>query len=102
MSMTDELDDFKSALVQSIASFAVEGLTDAQIDQLAEHYRMLRLWNRRVNLTRIIDPVKRRGFTTPNRFSAGVSPAARGRSLTSEAAQASRPFRSPYYGLIRR
>src|SRR5829696_4946813 len=54
--MTDELDQFKSALAQSITSFGIEGLTDAQINQLAGHYLMLRQWNRRVNLTRIIEP----------------------------------------------
>ena len=54
--MTNELDQFKSALAQSITSFGIEGLTDAQINQLAGHYLMLRQWNRRVNLTRIIEP----------------------------------------------
>jgi 16S rRNA (guanine527-N7)-methyltransferase len=48
--------EFRSALESSLANFGLEGLSRYQINQLVRHYSMLRRWNRRMNLTRIIEP----------------------------------------------
>jgi 16S rRNA (guanine527-N7)-methyltransferase len=54
--MTSEQDnDFKSALEEAIASFGLDELSETQIAQLVKHYRMLTAWNRRINLTRIVE-----------------------------------------------
>ena len=54
--MTDNrIDSFRAALEQSTAVFAV-ALTDAQVASLVTHYEMLNRWNRRINLTRIVEP----------------------------------------------
>lgn len=52
----DQGDDFKSALESAISGFSIAALTDRQVGQLVKHYSMLREWNRRINLTRIIEP----------------------------------------------
>jgi 16S rRNA (guanine527-N7)-methyltransferase len=50
--------DFKTILEDILAGFGIEGLSSKQLDQLATHYTMLRQWNRRINLTRITEPVE--------------------------------------------
>jgi 16S rRNA (guanine527-N7)-methyltransferase len=50
--------DFRSALRTALLDFGVAELTAAQTDKLATHFALLQAWNRRVNLTRIIDPAK--------------------------------------------
>lgn len=52
----EESNVFKSALERAIASFELEPLGEQQIDQMAAHFQMLRKWNQRINLTRIIEP----------------------------------------------
>jgi 16S rRNA (guanine527-N7)-methyltransferase len=47
---------FRSALEQSLFRLGINALAEAQLSQLVKHYSMLREWNRRVNLTRIIEP----------------------------------------------
>jgi 16S rRNA (guanine527-N7)-methyltransferase len=47
---------FKTALEQAASSFAVT-LGASQVDSLVTHYKMLSRWNRRINLTRIVEPV---------------------------------------------
>jgi 16S rRNA (guanine527-N7)-methyltransferase len=47
--------DFRASLEAALSSFDLEALTETQIDQLVKHYSMLRHWNRRINLTRIIE-----------------------------------------------
>ena len=55
--MTGEHDtEFKSALYAALASLDLANLSEKQIAQLAKHYSLMRAWNRRVNLTRIIEP----------------------------------------------
>jgi 16S rRNA (guanine(527)-N(7))-methyltransferase RsmG len=55
--MNREQDDgFISALETSLSRLGIDALTEAQTEQLAKHYAMLREWNRRVNLTRITEP----------------------------------------------
>ena len=46
---------FRDALNRAAAVFAV-ALTDAQAASLVTHYEMLIRWNRRMNLTRIVEP----------------------------------------------
>lgn len=48
--------EFAVALASALADYGIDGLSDAQRAQLAKHYAMLRAWNRRINLTRIIEP----------------------------------------------
>lgn len=52
----DADNQFKAALTVALARFNLEALRETQINQLAQHYAMLRAWNRRTNLTRIIEP----------------------------------------------
>jgi 16S rRNA (guanine(527)-N(7))-methyltransferase RsmG len=47
---------FREVIAQATADFGIGELTARQLDQLAIHYNLLRRWNRRTNLTRIIDP----------------------------------------------
>jgi 16S rRNA (guanine527-N7)-methyltransferase len=47
--------DFRASLKAALSRFDLEALTETQIDQLVKHYSMLRHWNRRINLTRIIE-----------------------------------------------
>ena len=51
----DGIELFRDALNRAAASFAV-ALTDAQVASLVTHYEMLSRWNRRINLTRIVEP----------------------------------------------
>jgi 16S rRNA (guanine527-N7)-methyltransferase len=50
--------DFKSELEEAVAGFGLDRLSDAQTAQLVKHYSMMVAWNRRVNLTRILEPRK--------------------------------------------
>lgn len=55
--MTIELEkEFKAELEAAIAAFGLDELSEEQIGNLARHYALLRRWNQRVNLTRIIEP----------------------------------------------
>jgi 16S rRNA (guanine527-N7)-methyltransferase len=55
--MTSKRDSqFKAALEAALASLDLAGLSEVQIAQLVKHYSLLRAWNRRVNLTRIVEP----------------------------------------------
>jgi 16S rRNA (guanine527-N7)-methyltransferase len=47
--------DFRVFLEAALSSFDLDALTETQIEQLVKHYSMLRHWNRRINLTRIIE-----------------------------------------------
>lgn len=47
---------FKAALAATVARFKLDALSEMQIAQLVQHYAMLRVWNARSNLTRIIEP----------------------------------------------
>jgi 16S rRNA (guanine527-N7)-methyltransferase len=47
--------DFRASLEAALSSFDLEALTETQLNQLVKHYSMLRHWNRRINLTRIIE-----------------------------------------------
>jgi 16S rRNA (guanine527-N7)-methyltransferase len=48
--------EFRVALETLAVSFCLEAMSERQFDQLAKHYAMLVHWNRRINLTRIIEP----------------------------------------------
>jgi 16S rRNA (guanine527-N7)-methyltransferase len=48
--------DFRAALEAACSRFGLERLAEAQLDQLTKHYSRLVHWNRRINLTRIIEP----------------------------------------------
>jgi 16S rRNA (guanine527-N7)-methyltransferase len=52
----EQENQFKSALETSLLRLGVGALTETQLCQLVKHYSMLREWNRRINLTRIIEP----------------------------------------------
>jgi 16S rRNA (guanine527-N7)-methyltransferase len=55
--MTNNITElFRTALEQAATSFGVP-LLASQVDSLVTHYEMLCRWNRRINLTRIIEPV---------------------------------------------
>jgi len=47
---------FKSALEAALASLDLANLSEEQIAQLVKHYSLMRAWNRRINLTRIVEP----------------------------------------------
>lgn len=47
---------FRSTLETALSVFGLEALTEHQVEQLVKHYSMLCHWNRRINLTRIIEP----------------------------------------------
>lgn len=51
----DSLSEFRRTLESAIRDFRIESLNDQQIDQLTLHYSMMRRWNQKINLTRIID-----------------------------------------------
>lgn len=54
--MTNELDnEFKTELEVAIVAFGLDPLTEEQAGQLVKHYGLLRRWNQRINLTRIIE-----------------------------------------------
>jgi len=48
--------EFRSALSGALERFGLDALPPEQLEQLIRHYRMLGEWNKRVNLTRIIEP----------------------------------------------
>jgi 16S rRNA (guanine527-N7)-methyltransferase len=52
----DTNNQFKAMLAAAIASFKLDALSEMQVNHLAQHYAMLRVWNKRTNLTRIIEP----------------------------------------------
>lgn len=47
---------FKPALEAALARSDLADLSEGQMAQLVKHYSMMRAWNRRMNLTRIIEP----------------------------------------------
>jgi len=49
-------DAFESELRKSFLRFGIELLTEAQINRLVKHYKLLCKWNERFNLTRITEP----------------------------------------------
>jgi 16S rRNA (guanine527-N7)-methyltransferase len=53
MSQTPD-NDFSAALVAAVARFGLGPLTVEQSAQLEKHFAMLRKWNQRINLTRIV------------------------------------------------
>jgi 16S rRNA (guanine(527)-N(7))-methyltransferase RsmG len=53
---------FREAIARATADFGIVGLTAHKLDQLAAHYDLLRRWNRRINLTRIIEPLEAARF----------------------------------------
>ena len=50
--------EFTLSLGNAIQGFGLAPLSTVQIDRLVAHYRLLREWNRRVNLTRIVEPAE--------------------------------------------
>lgn len=48
---------FRSALVSQAPEYGLE-LSEGVVEQFCEHYELLVTWNRKVNLTRITDPVE--------------------------------------------
>src|SRR5437588_5840926 len=53
----DEIEsEFRKALDAAVAGFALVSLTEEQANKLTKHYSLMRRWNQRVNLTRIIEP----------------------------------------------
>ena len=55
-SVEDPASEFVTALTSALREYGLDELSDAQRAQLAKHYAMMRVWNRRINLTRIIAP----------------------------------------------
>ena len=55
-SVADPASEFVTALTSALREYGLDELSDAQRAQLAKHYAMMRVWNRRINLTRIIAP----------------------------------------------
>ncbi|HWN99556.1 MAG TPA: 16S rRNA (guanine(527)-N(7))-methyltransferase RsmG [Blastocatellia bacterium] len=53
---TDEDNNFRRAFETAVAGYSLQAFSEHQITQLVNHYSMLRRWNRRMNLTRIIEP----------------------------------------------
>jgi 16S rRNA (guanine(527)-N(7))-methyltransferase RsmG len=57
--MTDNrIELFKNSLSQSLTGFDIPALSESQFASLVTHYEMLSRWNRRINLTRIVDPAE--------------------------------------------
>src|ERR1044072_2539334 len=55
--MTSEHDtQFKSALEAALASLVHASLSEEHITRLVKHYSLMRAWNRRVNLPRLVEP----------------------------------------------
>lgn len=52
----DQAGVFGAALASALRDYGVGELGEGRQAQLARHYAMLRAWNRRINLTRIIEP----------------------------------------------
>jgi 16S rRNA (guanine527-N7)-methyltransferase len=55
-SIEDPAGEFVTALTAALREYGIDELSDPQQAQLARHYALLRVWNRRINLTRIIAP----------------------------------------------
>lgn len=53
--MADDL--FRAAILGGEGEFGLE-LASEQVDRFATHYELLVIWNRKLNLTRIIDPIE--------------------------------------------
>jgi 16S rRNA (guanine527-N7)-methyltransferase len=53
---SNQHNEFKSSLESLLPVFGIESLSQSQIEQLVTHYSILLQWNRRVNLTRIVEP----------------------------------------------
>ena len=51
----DPVSEFRAALVAAVAGFGLDQLSETHIAQLEKHYAMLRKWNLKINLTRIVD-----------------------------------------------
>jgi len=49
-------EEFVTALTKALADYQIPELSAAQRAQLVTHYRMMLVWNRRTNLTRITEP----------------------------------------------
>lgn len=57
--MTDnQIELFRNALSQFLTDFNIPSLAASQLDSLVAHYEMLSWWNRRINLTRIVEPAE--------------------------------------------
>ncbi|HSQ20216.1 MAG TPA: 16S rRNA (guanine(527)-N(7))-methyltransferase RsmG [Blastocatellia bacterium] len=54
--ISDQINEFSSALESDVSDFGVTALSADQISQLVKHYDMICRWNKRINLTRIISP----------------------------------------------
>lgn len=52
----DPENELRFELGAAINAFKLDPLTDKQVGQLVRHYALLRRWNQRINLTRIIEP----------------------------------------------
>lgn len=50
----DPDNEFRDALVAAVSGFGLDPLTEKQSAQLEKQYAMLRKWNQRINLTRIV------------------------------------------------
>jgi 16S rRNA (guanine527-N7)-methyltransferase len=53
---TDVNEKFAAALASALSDYGISELGEAQRAQLIRHYAMMRAWNRRINLTRILEP----------------------------------------------
>jgi 16S rRNA (guanine527-N7)-methyltransferase len=49
-------EEFMTTLRAAVTAFGLDALSDEQAGQLVKHYALLCRWNKRVNLTRIIEP----------------------------------------------
>ena len=57
--MTDnQIELFRNSLSGSLTGFDIPPLSESQFDSLITHYEMLSRWNRRINLTRIVEPAE--------------------------------------------
>jgi 16S rRNA (guanine527-N7)-methyltransferase len=54
--MDRQIEEFKTALEEAVASYGLAPLSEDQTGRLVKHYSMIARWNRRINLTRIIAP----------------------------------------------
>ena len=54
----DQIELFRNSLSRSLTGFDVAPLSASQFDSLVTHYEMLSRWNRRINLTRIVEPAE--------------------------------------------
>jgi 16S rRNA (guanine527-N7)-methyltransferase len=53
---TAEAGEFAAALAAALDEYGIREFSEAQRAQLVRHYAMMRAWNRRINLTRILEP----------------------------------------------